>query len=71
MELYQDIYGTNSIETAAVKGSNVRIEYLMHQYPWFTREQIAEAVEKENHHLGKILTTLDKRSGSYPELFGF
>ncbi len=68
MKMYNDIY---PIENDSTKTTNINIDYLMHQYPWFTREQIAEAVEKENHQLGKILTTLDRSSGSFPELYGF
>jgi hypothetical protein len=71
MDLYKDVYKTNTIENSDEAGAPIRIEYLMHQYPWFTREEIVEAVEKEEHKLGKILVTLDHRSGSYPELFGF
>ena len=71
MDRYKDIYESNSIENSNEAGNPIRIEYLMHQYPWFTRQQIEEAVEKENHKLGKILATLDNRSGSYPEMFGF
>jgi hypothetical protein len=71
MDRYKDIYNSNPAEDKVDENNPIKIEYLMHQYPWFTREQIVEAVEKENHKLGKILTTLDQRSGSYPELFGF
>jgi hypothetical protein len=61
----------NSIETNGNIPATVRIEYLMHQYPWFTRRQIEEAVEKEEHKLGRILASLDLQSGSWPELYGF
>jgi hypothetical protein len=71
MDLYKDVYKSNTIEKNDEAGSPIKIEYLMHQYPWFTREQIVEAVEKEEHKLGKILAILDHKSGSYPEWFGF
>lgn len=71
MDRYKDIYKPNSIENTKEEENPIRIEYLMHQYPWFTREQIEEAVEKENYKLGKILAILDNRSGTYPEMYGF
>lgn len=71
MDRYKDIYKSNSIEIKNDEGTPIRIEYLMHQYPWFTREQIEDAMQKEDYKLGKILATLDNRSGSYPEMFGF
>ena len=70
-DIYKDIYKANTIESGSDQANPINIDYLMHQYPWFTREQIEEAVEKENRQLGKILATLDLRSGSYPEMFGF
>ena len=62
---------TNSFEFNGNVSRPVRIEYLMHQYPWFTREQIAEVVEKENHQIVDILAKLDSKSGVWPELFGY
>lgn len=61
----------NSIEVDANLSPGIRVEYLMHQYPWFTREQIEEAAEKEEYKLGKILAALDAQSGVWPELYGF
>ncbi len=48
-----------------------QVKYLMHQYPWFSKEQIVEAMNTQENKLGKILSYLDSKSGSYPELFGF
>jgi hypothetical protein len=62
---------SKSIETNGDVSPPIRIEYLMHQYPWFSRKQIEEAVEMEDHKLGKILASLDLQSGSWPELYGF
>jgi hypothetical protein len=47
------------------------IEYLMLQYPWFTRDQLLEAMEREEYKMRKIMSSLDAESGSRPEMFGF
>jgi hypothetical protein len=65
-----ETHGINSIEQQS-HIEPAKIKYLMHQYPWFTKEQIIEAINRERNEIGKILVYLDSKTGSRPEHFGY
>ena len=50
---------------------NQSVDELLRQYPWFTKEEIAETVKRFGNRRERILAYLDLKSGhwSYLDMF--
>ena len=46
------------------------IDYLMKQYPWFSKEEIREAVERFAGRTDRVIPYLDMKSGTWPVVDG-
>ena len=55
----------NNPPTGSLKNNTLTVDELIRHYPWFSREEIAEAINHFAERRDKVLAYLDMKSGHW------